>query len=57
MGGMRVDPSDGTTWFTTWSGNTVNLRRDTGSTVETRYSETRVVPVTAAECARRGGAV
>ena len=32
MGGMRVDPSDGTTWFTTWSGNTVNVRRDNGST-------------------------
>ena len=48
MGGMRVDPSDGTTWFTTWSGNTVNVRRDNGSTVENRYSETRVTPVTAA---------
>ncbi|HZY41700.1 MAG TPA: hypothetical protein VFF59_06840, partial [Anaerolineae bacterium] len=48
MGGLTTDPSDGTTWFTTWNGNTVSVRRDTGSAIETRYSETRVIPVTAA---------
>jgi hypothetical protein len=46
MGGMTIDPSDGTTWFTTWNGSTVNVLRDTGSTVETRYSETRGSPIT-----------
>jgi hypothetical protein len=46
LGGMRIDPSDGTTWFTTWSGNTLNVRRDTGSGIQTRYSETRVTAIT-----------
>lgn len=48
LGGMVIDPNDGTTWFTTWNGSTVNLKRDTGSSIQTRYSETRVTPVTSA---------
>ena len=47
IGGMTIDPSDGTTWFTTWNGSTVNVKRDTGSAVETRYSETRALPIAA----------
>ena len=31
----------------TWNGNTVNVKRDTGSAIETRYSETRVLPIAA----------
>jgi hypothetical protein len=45
LGGMTIDPTDGTTWFTTWNGNTVNLKRDNGSAIETRYTETRPQPV------------
>ena len=33
----------------TWNGNTVSVKRDTGSAIETRYSETRVLPDRAAD--------
>ena len=46
LGGMRTDPNDGSTWFTTWNGNTLNVKHDTGSAIETRYSETRGSPIT-----------
>jgi len=47
LGGMTVSPFDGNTWFTTWNGNTVNVKRDTGSAIETRFTETRAQPVPA----------
>jgi hypothetical protein len=45
LGGMTTDKNDGTTWFSTWNGNTVSIKRDTGSAIETRFTETRVLPL------------
>ncbi len=47
LGQLTTMQDDGTTWFSTWNGNTVSIKRDTGSAIETRFTETRVLPIAA----------